>query len=143
MLTDEARKTTLLHAHMGRHEGYEDAPQEHPQLQLKSFFFSFTQHPPPTWRWLILWDKWKGDPKNQILFSILCLPPPGQRQKGTSAVGVSREVTELSLRCFSTGTRSCRWQQCPFRALHCTHIPWFAHGRGQNPCLPLEISLET
>lgn len=47
-------------------------------------------------------------------------------------------VTELSL-CCSTGTKSCPWQQCPF---HCTHIPWFAHGRGQNPYLPLEISFE-
>lgn len=108
------------------------------QLQLKSCSSSFAQHLPQAWRRLILWHKWKRTQKKKI--DSLLNPLPATPRTGTERAG---GVAELSLCCFSTRTKSCRWQQCPFHALHSTHIPSFAHGRGQTPYLPLEISLET
>lgn len=107
-------------------------------------FLSLSTHHQPGAGWFCGTNRKGTQKKPRILFSFLCLPPQGQRDRsGHQRWAVSREVTELSLCCSSTGTKSCRWQQCPFHALHCTHIPWFAPGRGQNPYLPLEISLET
>lgn len=140
MLTDQAKKTTLLHAHTHAWADRRATRMHHsstPQLQLKSCSSSFAQHLPQAWRRLILWHKWKGTQKKNRFSS----QPSACHTQDRHRTG--RGVAELSLCCFSTRTKSCRWQQCPFHALHSTHIPSFAHGRGQTPYLPLEISLET
>lgn len=46
MLTDQARKTTLLQAHTSRQEGYEDAPQQHPSAPAEIVLLFF--HSAPT-----------------------------------------------------------------------------------------------
>lgn len=141
MLTDQAEKNTLLHAHTrtpeqtGGLRGCTTAAPPSSSWNPAPLLSLSTYHKPG--------DGWfcgtngKG-PKKKNRFSS---QPSACHTQDRHRTG--RGVAELSLCCFSTRTKSCRWQQCPFHALHSTHIPSFAHGRGQTPYLPLEISLET
>lgn len=142
MLTDQAKKTTLLHAHtharLSRQEGYEDAPQQHRPAPAEILLLFFRSAPTTSLETADFVAQMEKDPKKKNRFSS---QPSACHTQDRHRTG--RGVAELSLCCFSTRTKSCRWQQCPFHALHSTHIPSFAHGRGQTPYLPLEISLET
>lgn len=108
-----------------------------PQLQLKSCSSSFAQHLPQAWRWLILWDKWKGTPqKIDSLLSPLRATPRTDTERAGGWPSSPCAASALAQRAVDGSN---------VLSMHCisTHIPSFAHGRGQTPYLPLEISLET
>lgn len=149
VLTDQAKKATLLHTHTCTHEqtwGLRRCSKIAPS-SWNCAPFSFTEHPPQGWKWLVLWDEWKGDPRNSFPF-----PPSGcltedPRPNGCTSHGLwaggCRPCPSSPRATSALAQRAVDSSNVLSTHVHSTHIPWFANGRGQTPCSPLETSLET
>lgn len=148
VLTDQAKKATLLHTHThtrtheqtwGLRGCTKIAP---PSSSWKHAPFAFTEHPPQGRRWLLLRDKWKGDLRRRFPSSPLSASPRARDQTAVSWGAASRVWApptplqhlhkELSIVAMSS----------PGTYIVLTS-PGLLIGGGQTPYSPLEISLET
>lgn len=89
MLTDQAKKTTLLHAHtharLSRQEGYEDAPQQHRPAPAEILLLFFRSAPTTSLETADFVAQMEKDPKKKI--DSLLNPLPATPRTGTEWAG--------------------------------------------------------